>query len=209
MDIHMRIAILLYEGFDELDALGPYEVLRNASKAGADVEALLVTPSHLAQVSGSHGASVVPQATLGDLPFDVVIVPGGGYNDRAPAGVYAEIERGELPSALHELHGDGACVAAVCTGAMLVSAAGLFRGRPATTHHGALSDLRLQGARLVDARVIDDGDLLSCGGVTSGIDLALWIVERSWGKKLANQIADEMEHERRGPVWTKRQLATD
>lgn len=200
----MRIAILLYDGFDELDALGPYEVLRNAGRAGADLEALLVTrtPSKPRAI-GSHGLTVESQGSLGQGSFDIVIVPGGGWNDRAPAGAYAEAERGELPAALRRLHDGDTAIASVCTGGMLVSAAGLLRGRSATTHHDALEELRSQGVETIDARVVDDGDVLSCGGVTAGIDLALWIVEREWAKALADGVAREMEHERRGPVWTR------
>lgn len=198
----MRVAILVYEGFDELDALGPYEVLRNAALGGAPVEALLVTRVPAERVSGSHGLTIEPQGTLRDGSFDVVIVPGGGWNDRAAAGAYAEVKRGELPAALRRLHADGAAFASVCTGGMLIAAAGLSRGRPATTHHRALEELGAQGAEVVDARVVDDGDLLSCGGVTAGVDLALWLVEREWGKRLSDGIAREMEHERRGVVWT-------
>jgi transcriptional regulator GlxA family with amidase domain len=130
-------------------------------------------------------------------------VPGGGWIDRTAAGARAEVERGELPAALRRLHEGGATIASVCTGAMLVAAAGLAEGRPMTTHNGALEDLGTEGADLVEARVVDDGDLLSCGGVTSGIDLALWIVEREWGEPLADRIAREIEHERRGRIWTR------
>jgi transcriptional regulator GlxA family with amidase domain len=70
------------------------------------------------------------------------------------------------------------------------------------THHTALEELAAQGARVVEARVVDDGDLVTSGGVTSGIDMALWLVEREWGRKLADGVARGMEHERRGPVWT-------
>jgi transcriptional regulator GlxA family with amidase domain len=198
----MRIAILLYDGFDELDAIGPYEVLRGAQRAGAEAEVLLVTLEPSPRIVGSHGLAVEPQGTLEEGSADLVIVPGGGWNDRARAGAYAEAQRGELPAALTRLHDQGAVVASVCTGGMLVSAAGLLRGRPATTHHGALAELSAQGARLIDARVVDDSDVLSCGGVTSGIDLALWIVEREWGAPMADLIAQEIEHDRRGPVWT-------
>jgi transcriptional regulator GlxA family with amidase domain len=199
----VRIAILAYEGFDELDALGPYEVLRNAVLGGADVDALLVTDRPAERVTGSHGLAVEPQGTLDDGGFDLVIVPGGGWYDRAAAGAYAEVERGELPARLRQLHEAGTAVAAVCTGGMLIAAAGLARGRPATTHHLALEELRAQGAEVIDARVVDDGDLLTCGGVTAGIDLALWIVEREWGKQLADGIARGMEHERRALTWTR------
>jgi transcriptional regulator GlxA family with amidase domain len=197
----VRIAIVIYDGFDELDAIGPYEVLRNAAARGADAEVSLVTLGAQGEVTGSHGLTVVPQGRLGDSAVELLLVPGGGWNDRATSGAFAEAERGELPGAVRQLHEAGTVIAAVCTGAMLVSAAGLLRGRPATTHRGALEDLRAQGAQIVDARVVDDGDVLSCGGVTSGIDLALWIVEREWGAALAERVGAEMAHERRGEVW--------
>ena len=91
-------------------------------------------------------------------------------------------------------------IASVCTGGMLVAAAGLLAGRPAVTHHAALEDLAAAGAQVVDARVVDDGDIVSAGGVTSGIDLALHIVERELGAETAAAVAREMEHDRRGPV---------
>jgi len=79
---------------------------------------------------------------------------------------------------------------------MIVAAAGLLRDRRATTHHRARADLRDAGAQLVEARVVDDGDIVTAAGVTSGIDLGLWIVERWWGRRLANAVAGEMEHQR-------------
>jgi len=199
----VRIAVLAYEGFDELDALGPYEVLRNAVIGGADAEVLLVSDGSSEHVTGSHGLAVKPQGTLEDGTFDLVVVPGGGWVDRADAGAYAEVERGELPVRLRRLHEAGTVLASICTGGMVVAAAGLVRGRRAITHHLAVEDLRAKGAEVPDARVVDDGDLLSCGGVTAGIDLALWIVEREWGRQLADGVAREMEHGRRGPIWTR------
>jgi transcriptional regulator GlxA family with amidase domain len=128
-------------------------------------------------------------------------VPGGGWNDRAPQGARAEAERGDLPRRLAELHAGGARVGSVCTGGMILAAAGLTEGRPATTHRGALDDLRASGAEVVEARVVDDGDLITAGGVTSGIDLALHVVEREWGERLADGIASEMEFARDRRVW--------
>ncbi len=195
----MRIAIVIFDGFDELDAIGPYEVLRNAAQGGTPVETLLVTREPAELVTGSHGLAVQPQAVLED-GFDLVLVPGGGWNDRAEAGAWAEAQRGALPALLGQLHAAGTRMASVCTGAMLLASAGITRGRPAATHHGAHAALAESGALLIDARVVDDGDLVTAAGVTSGIDLALWIVEREWGSALADAIACEMEHERRGEV---------
>jgi transcriptional regulator GlxA family with amidase domain len=86
---------------------------------------------------------------------------------------------------------------------MLVAAAGLLKGRPATTHHGAIDDLRAAGAEIIEARVVDDGDVVSAGGVTSGLDLALWLVERFAGVEIVHKVESEMEFERRGEVWQR------
>jgi transcriptional regulator GlxA family with amidase domain len=175
-------------------------VFRNAAIGGADLHATLVTRERASQVTGSHGLVVIPQDVL-TADVDLVLVPGGGWNDRAEEGAWGEAERGALPAALRDLSSRGVAVGSICTGAMLLAVAGLTKGRPAVTHHSALDGLRASGAEVIDARVVDDGDLLTAGGVTSGIDLALWIVEREAGPELAEAVAREMEHERRGPVW--------
>jgi len=128
----------------------------------------------------------------------LLVVPGGGFVNRAPAGVRAEIERGELPRRIAALKKGGAIVAGVCTGTMAVSAAGLLDGRPATTHHAALDNLRATTAHVIEARVVDDGDILTCGGVTSSLDLALWVVERFWGAETATVVARDLEY-----TWTR------
>jgi transcriptional regulator GlxA family with amidase domain len=196
-----RIAIVLFDGFDELDAVGPFEVLTNAARAGAPLEVRLVRLGGPGAVRASHGLQVRVDSGL-EESADLVLVPGGGWNAQPPRpGARAEVERGLLPSALAQFHEGGATVASVCTGAMIVAASGLLEGRPATTHHEALDDLAAAGATLVDARVVDAGDVLSAGGVTSGLDLALWLVEREWGKDTAAAVASEIEHDRVGEVW--------
>jgi transcriptional regulator GlxA family with amidase domain len=198
----MRIAVVVFEGFDELDAIGPLEVLPNAAAMGdVDLQVDLVALDGAAEVTGSHGLRVRTDGRLDPDRADVVVVPGGGWNDRAPQGARAEAERGELPAALAAAHRSGAVVATVCTGAMLATAAGLTKGRPAVTHRGAIDDLRTAGAEVIEARVVDDGDLVTAGGVTSGIDMALWLVERHFGAELADAVAAEIEHPRSGEVW--------
>jgi transcriptional regulator GlxA family with amidase domain len=199
----MKIEIVLFDGFDEVDAIGPFEVLRNAQvHGGVDADVALVGLAGPGEVVASHGLRVVVDAGPSDAA-DVVIVPGGGWNDRANHGARTEAERGELPELLRAASARGAAVASVCTGGMIVAASGLTDGRPATTHHGAIEDLRASGAEVVDARVVDDGDLITSGGVTSGFDMALWLVEREWGRALADAIAREMELERQGRVWQR------
>jgi transcriptional regulator GlxA family with amidase domain len=193
---------VLFEGFDELDALAPFEVLRRAAEAGADMRTTLVTLEEVAQVVGCYGLRVRPDGRLeGAERPDLLVVPGGGWNHRGSQGARFEAERGALPAAIARLHAAGTTVATVCTGSMLAAAAGLTAGRTATTHHLALDDLRASGATVPDARVVDDGDLITSGGVTSGLDLALWLVERYAGPRIALAVESRLEYERRGTVW--------
>lgn len=192
---NMDIEVLLFDGFDELDAVGPYEVLESAGALGADIALRTVTAERTDSVTASHGLVFVPEGIL-DAP-DLLIVPGGGWTD---GGVRREVNAGDLPAAIADRHRSGAAVASVCTGAMLLAAGGLLDGRPATTHHvahGALEEI----AERVDARVVDDGDVLTAGGVTAGIDLALWLVEREFGRELADEVAWELEYDRHDEVY--------
>ncbi|MGD9696582.1 MAG: DJ-1/PfpI family protein [Thermoleophilia bacterium] len=196
----MRAQILIFDGFDELDALGPYEVLALAARRGGPFEVGLATLERQESVRGDHGTEIRPHGVLEPVP-DLIVVPGGGWSDFGPSGgARAEAERGDLPRALARRHERGSVIASVCTGGMLLGAAGLLDGRPATTHHTVTGELARMGAVITDARVVDDGDVITSGGVTSGLDLALWIVEREAGPHLAAAVADEIEHERRGEV---------
>jgi transcriptional regulator GlxA family with amidase domain len=192
----MRTEILIFDGFDELDAFGPYEVLAHA---GFDVA--LVTHPATDRIASARGAVVVPQRQLSDRA-ELLVVPGGGWTGRRPKGAWAEVQRGVLPPVIAQRHAAGARIASVCTGAFLVAAAGLLDGRPAVTHWKAVDDLEGMGIRVIrDARVVDDGDIITSGGVTSGLDLALWIVEQEKGLEAAADIAAEIEHRRDERIW--------
>ncbi len=200
--VFMRFQILIFDGFDEMDAVAPYEVLHYAvlAKTGASVE--LVTADAVSEITANHGLRIRPAGPLNlQQRPDVLIVPGGGWIDRAPRGAFAEANRGVIPKMIKSLYEAGTVCASVCTGAMLLARAGILTGRPATTHHGAMIDLEQSGAQIVRARVVDDGDVVTAGGVTSGLDLGLWLVERFYGPKLAHIIEVQMEYERRGTVW--------
>lgn len=202
----MRVQIVVFDGFDELDALAPLEVLRRAAEMGADMTVALVTLAPRDdEVTAAFGLRLRPDAALDlDAPPDLLLVPGGGWNAGGATGVRAEIARGELPAAIARLHARGTLIATVCTGALLAAAAGITAGRHVTTHAAALDALRESDAEVPAARVVDDGDLISSGGVTSGLDLALWLVERFFGPRLAVTIERRMEYERRGSVWRER-----
>lgn len=200
----MLIEILIFPGVDELDAIGPLEVFREASAAGADFKTRLVSLEDPKDVTGSHGLRFGVDGILGEQGrADVLVLPGGGWVNRSAEGAWAEVQRGAIPAAVRNAYEDGAIIASVCTGAMLIAATGLLRGRRATTHRDAINELREYGAEIVQARVVDDDDIVTAGGVTSGIDLALHLVERFCGAKLANEVAASLEYQRCGPVEVK------
>src|SRR4029078_5801 len=116
----MHAEILLFDGFDELDALGPWEVLARVAAVRDDSPTRLVTLEGAREVRADHGAVIRAQAALSEHP-DVVIVPGGGWVDRTDERAWAQARRGEIPRALAERHAAGALIASVCTGALLLA----------------------------------------------------------------------------------------
>lgn len=196
----MHIDIVVFDGIDEVDAIGPFEVFSNAVKAVQDVRVQLVTLTAQPSVRGSCGLEFIPHGIWNPGEADILVVPGGGWGTRADIGVYGEVQRGKWTGPLLRARAKTPLVAGVCTGTMLLASAGLVTGRRAVTHRAALDDLRANGADVVLDKVVDDGDLVTCGGVTSGFDLALWIVERECSPALAAGIARGMEYERSRPA---------
>lgn len=190
----MIFDIVIYEGADELDVVGPLEVLRRAGGLGAEVVARLCSRPGEGPVKGAFGLSFQPDGEFVPGEAAVVVVPGGGWVARSDAGAWAEVKRGEWQRLLAGAAAAGSVVAGVCTGAMLLAHAGLLAGRRAATHHDAQADLAALGVTVVAQRVVDEGQVLTSGGVTSGIDLALWLVSRYFGEGLATVVADGLEY---------------
>ncbi len=191
----MNLAIIVFEGFDELDVVGPFEVLRRASRVLPDFEVKLYSTDDQPVVTGQAALAICTEGTLEKAP-DLLVVPGGGWNDGSESGVRAQTSLGKLPNMVREMHENGSTIATMCTGAMIAAYAGIAKGRNMTTHHCAIDDLRAFGANVVHRRVVDDGDLLSSGGVTAGLDLALTLVQRYGNKTIADSIASDLEYQR-------------
>jgi transcriptional regulator GlxA family with amidase domain len=197
----MNVQIVIFNGFDELDAIAPHEIWHMAKDLKPEVEVQLVTPDGFKEITAANGLRVHAEGQMAAPRPDILVVPGGGWITRAPAGAWAEAQRGALPARLAQLHRDGVVMASVCTGAMLLASAGLLKNRPATTNRGALDELGAMGAKVVRARVVDHGDIITAGGITSGLDLTLWLVERFLGTETAHVLEERLEYERRGSVW--------
>ncbi len=188
-----RIDLVIFEGFDELDAIAPYELLRSAGLPAR----LVVLAGRELRVTTRHGLVVEAHATIAaeDIASgDWVVAIGGGYLANATTGVRPEIARGEMPTFFANARARGALLGSVCTGAMLLAAAGLVRGRRAITHHTAIADLVAAGATLVNERVVDDGDLVTAGGVTSGLDFGLHLIGRLLGDEAKKKASERAEY---------------
>jgi transcriptional regulator GlxA family with amidase domain len=191
-----QIQILFFDGFDDLDSVAPFEILTAAGLATRAVR----PEGHPVEVRSAHGLMLSVADALDDTAT-LVVVPGGGWRD-GRGGVRTQTG-GPLPARLTALHAGGTVIASVCTGAMLLAAAGLLRGRPAVTNRIALEDLRRAGAEVhPEARVVDDGDLVTCGGPAAGLDLAVHLVGRLLGPDAGRQAAERLEHQPIGPVLT-------
>ena len=193
MNTMTTIDIVLFDGVDELDAVGPLEVLRGAAAAGADLAVRLVTRTEPLEVTGNHGLRLGADS-LYTPGADILLVPGGGWIARAETGAWAEAERGDWLPIIKAAADAGVLLAGVCTGVMLLARADAIGARPATTHQGAKAELEAAGVRVVDQRVVDAGGLVTAGGVTSGIDLALHLVERLVSPEAAEAQAKRLEY---------------
>lgn len=211
----MDAQIVLFDGFDPLDVIAPFEVLAAGSDAvGNDLTVELVSAEGPRPVvSGSRG--LVLHATAGLDPHrpGFVIVPGAagpieGDPDEGVETIPVLLARfGEtvaIPLMRRAMADPEVTVATVCGGSLALAMAGLLEGRFAVTHHLGMDMLEATGAHPVPARVVDDGDLVTAAGVTSGLELALHLLDRSYGPQIAAAVESLFAYERRGTVWSNR-----
>jgi transcriptional regulator GlxA family with amidase domain len=199
----MHIQILLYDGFDELDALGSLQVLQRANQAGAALRIELVRLGSATVTSGQGLQLHVPRLPEPGRPPGLLLLPGAGWLGEAQLSGWAEGERRRIATVVAAHHQAGTVIATVGSAAAFLAAAGLLDGRAATAYRWVRDELRAAGAEWVEAHVVDEGDLVSSRGATAGLDLALWLVERYAGAKTAHAVEWAIEHERRGVVWRR------
>jgi len=180
----MVFGMLIFPDMTQLDFTGPYEVF--ARSPGCDVK---VIAKSLQPVAAKGGLKFVPDTTLGDAPsLDLIFVPGG-------PGVGALMEDRDVLEFLRKQAAHARYVTSVCTGALVLGAAGLLKGYRATTHWLSLELLPVFGATAVPDRVVIDRNRITGGGVTAGIDFALTIAAELCGEKTAKAIQLLIEYD--------------
>jgi putative intracellular protease/amidase len=185
----MNVAILIYERFTALDAIGPYEVLSRLPEASLTFVALQAGP-----VRTDNGIlTLLAESSIDDIePPDIVLVPGGPGEVAARAG-------GPVLDWLRSVHETSTWTTSVCTGSLILAAAGLLQGRRATSHWLALEQLGRLGAVPVAERVVFDGKLVTAAGVSAGIDMALTLAARIAGDQVAQAIQLSIEYDPQPP----------
>lgn len=181
----MEIALLLYDGMAALDAVGPYEVLRNVP--GWEIQTVAPTPGEIRDERGTM-ALVADKALAEVTAADIVLVPGGRGN-RPP------LEDETLLDWLRGIDRTTKWTTSVCTGSLLLGAAGLLEGKRATSNWLELEELRAYGADPVGGRFVEDGKTITAAGVTAGIDMALHLVSREVGPEVAQAIQLGIEYD--------------
>ncbi len=185
----MNIAIVLYDRFTALDAIGPYEVLSRLPGASVAFVAAEAGP-----VRTDNGMlTLIAERSLEQAPRpDVVLVPGGPGEVAARAG-------GATLDWLREADRTSTWTTSVCTGSLILAAAGLLDGRRATSHWLAMDELRRLGAEPVEERVVFDGKLVTAAGVSAGIDMALTLAASIAGDTVAQAIQLGIEYDPQPP----------
>ena len=186
----MQIAIALYPEFTSLDAVGPYQVLQFLPDV--DLRLCAAAPGLLADEGGMLHVEI--EHTFEDVPRpDVVVVPGGTITRSIAVAGNPVVEW------VRAAHPHTTWTTSVCTGALLLGAAGVLDGRPATTHWSAYDDLAAFGAQPTEQRVVIDGKVVTGAGVSAGIDMALTLVAEIAGAEVAQAIQLGIEYDPQPP----------
>ncbi len=183
----MQIAMVLYPGFTGLDLIGPYEMLRSLPSAELRFvhhkSGTIKADSKILQVQATHSFDETPRP-------DIVLVPGSGTE------TMNAIKDEGLLKWLRQVHINSTLTLSVCTGSIILAAAGILQGKPATTHWAAQSYLKQFGAQpKPNDRVVKSGKVMTSAGVSAGIDLALMVLEELCGKAFAEQAQLRIEYD--------------
>jgi putative intracellular protease/amidase len=185
----MDIAIALFPGFTALDAVGPYEVLSHLP--GYTVTFVAAEPGLIRTDTGRLCVKV--DSSLDDLPNpELIVIPGG-------PGQAAQMDNERLLDWIRHAHETTQWTTSVCTGSLLLGAAGLLQGKRATSYWLALESLREFGATPTLDRVVEDGKIITAAGVSAGIDMALLLASLVEGDLVAQQIQLSIEYEPEPP----------
>ena len=188
----VKIGILIFDGAEELDFVGPWEVFTMAKSLKPDGCEVTLVAERDAPVRCAKGMRVLPDTTIAKcVSLDVLLIPGG-------QGTRREVENKPLLDWIAAIAKSARWVTSVCTGALLLTAAGPARGKKVTTHWGFVATLRARNEAsevLDDFRYVQDGNIVTAAGVSAGIDMALWLTGQLFSPVFARQVQRQIEYD--------------
>ena len=183
-----KIGILLFPGVEELDFVGPFEVLSYVNKLAPASTQVLLVAEETTELRAFNGLRILPDVTLTACPdLDILVVPGG-------KGRLAAMKIANLRQFIQAQANQARFITSVCTGAFLLAEAGLLTGRQATTYHECLDELSRYGVEVLTAKVVDAGRIITAGGVSSGLELGFYLLQKMFGPDMAREVARKIEY---------------
>lgn len=184
------IAIVLFEGAEELDFVGPWEVFTMLSQVVEGSCTVFTVSENGGEVRCAKGLRVIADRSFAEcVAADVVIIPGG-------RGTRAEVSNSAMIEFVRRMDGGADRMTSVCTGSFVLEAAGLLSGKRATTHWGSIERMKALGTVEVveETRFVDEGHIVTSAGVSAGIDMSLYLVGQLWGAETARSVQKAMEY---------------
>lgn len=186
----IKIGILIFDQVEELDFVAPFEILSYINKIGPHSTQVLLISEKNEIIKAFNGMKVVPDHSFDTCPeLDILVVPGG--KGRLAAMHNPKIKEFLLNKSKHTQY-----IASVCTGAFLLAEAGLLKNKKATTYHSAFKELEAYNNITVKkSKVIQDGNIITSAGVSSGLELGLYLIKLLYGNLMAKEIASKIEYD--------------
>lgn len=185
----VTIGILVFPEMEELDFVGPFEVLSYVNKIRPESTTVRLIAETPDPIRAFNGMKIIPDMVLSYCPdFNIVVVPGG-------RGRFAAMKNKAIQEFIRSQAITAQFTASVCTGAFLLAETGLLTGKKATTHHSAFSELESYSVKVVRSKVVRDGNIVTSGGVSSGLELGFYLLSELFGVPLAQEVASRIEYE--------------
>ena len=184
----LTVGVLLFPKVEELDFVGPFEVLSYINKLiPASTKVMLIAESP-DPVEAYNGMKIIPDITMASCPqLDIFVVPGG-------KGRYAAMKNSAIKEFIQQQAQKAKYITSVCTGAFLLAEAGLLTGKKATTYHTAFAELAAYSVEVLPQKVVRENNIITAAGVSSGIELGLYILKEEFGAAVAQEAADNIEY---------------
>ena len=184
----LTVGVLLFPRVEELDFVGPFEVLSYINKIRPESTKVMLIAETAEPVEAFNGMKIIPDVTMENCPqLDILVVPGG-------KGRYAAMKNSTIQKFIQQQAQKAKYITSVCTGAFFLAEAGLLTGKKATTYHTAFAELAAYSVEVLPQKVVRAGNIITGAGVSSGIELGLYLLKEEFGAAVAQKAADNIEY---------------